>query len=255
MNAVFVKLYQLILKGNYDVTPSSPTCYEFAYYKSGTGIVKIGERNYKFSPGTFAVIAPNQMKDEVVTSDTELISLHFVMEGESNLLPSGLYYDTDRQVLKYFEKLQREYNDAKMYQDIFMNIICMELYYTVMRSVGESGDMEKDKIRDVVAYIDEYYNEDLSVEELAGMSGYSARHFRLLFVKETGLSPLDYIIRKRIDSAKQQLSQTSASIVTIAQLCHFSSSSQFSQIFRRDTGMTPKQYRQKMRQEGGGESG
>ncbi len=66
-------------------------------------------------------------------------------------------------------------------------------------------------------------------------SGYSYDHFRHMFKERTGLSPMNYIIDKRIDYAKRLIVSTDMTLSTISQECGFSTSSQFSSMFRRLT--------------------
>ncbi|MEG1687785.1 MAG: AraC family transcriptional regulator [Angelakisella sp.] len=238
---MFQKLVTLLVKNNLEASTPSPNNYTITYYKKGNGIVSIGSRNYKFSPGTYAVVPPNQIAEQVVTGDTEMVSVHFLADGDPTALQSGLYYDDNQLIAKHFEKLEREYSDQQIYQDVFLNIICTELYFTVIRCL-HCGDGQN-RMQEIVRYIQDYYAEEIRVEALAKMSGYSSRHFRLLFIKETGLAPTEYIIKCRLDAAKRQLATSNISIIRITQACGFSSSSQFSMLFKRDTNMTPKQYR------------
>lgn len=75
------------------------------------------------------------------------------------------------------------------------------------------------------------------------MAGYSYHHFRHLFKAKTGLAPFEYIIEKRIEAAKNLLSNTNKSITYISENCGFSSCSQFSMLFKKHCGLSPKQFR------------
>ncbi|MDE6671425.1 MAG: helix-turn-helix transcriptional regulator [Ruminococcus sp.] len=59
----------------------------------------------------------------------------------------------------------------------------------------------------------------------------------------TGISPVNYIIRKRITEAEYMLINTDKSILTISEECGFRSLSNFNSLFRKITGTTPKNYR------------
>ncbi|MGO8586822.1 helix-turn-helix domain-containing protein, partial [Rhizobium ruizarguesonis] len=65
----------------------------------------------------------------------------------------------------------------------------------------------------------------------------------LPFKKATGLSPSHYLIRQRIAKARQLLQETNISIIEIGMSVGYSSHSHFAQIFRREAGVSPSDYR------------
>ncbi len=92
-------------------------------------------------------------------------------------------------------------------------------------------------------YIDSYPQEDLSIHFLAEMTGYTDYYFTRKFKDEVHIPPVRYINNARINKAKSLLSSTDMSLAEITELLHFSSRSHFGEMFRKMTGMTPKEYR------------
>lgn len=92
-------------------------------------------------------------------------------------------------------------------------------------------------------YIYEHLNEPLRVERLAEFSGLNASYLSTLFKKETGVSISGYILAKRMEAAKNMLKFSSDSYAEIAAALAFSSQSHFTRVFKRQTGYTPKAYR------------
>jgi len=88
-------------------------------------------------------------------------------------------------------------------------------------------------------------NPDLrpSVAELARVAGVSPSHFYRIFQEYTGLTPMSYMERIRIDEACRRLRETSHSITAIAHDLGYMSSQHFSTVFRRFTGATPTKWR------------
>ena len=64
------------------------------------------------------------------------------------------------------------------------------------------------------------------------------------FKREYGVSPINYMISRRIEESKYLLAETDLSLSQIAQLLGFSSLSYFSQVFHRSQEISPKEYRQ-----------
>ena len=87
-------------------------------------------------------------------------------------------------------------------------------------------------------------NSDFSVSRIAKKLAVSEVHFRRLFGKIHGMSPVKYITFLRLEKAKEYLRNDNIPVSEIAQLCGFSSSYYFSRVFRADMGCTPSRYRE-----------
>lgn len=85
--------------------------------------------------------------------------------------------------------------------------------------------------------------EEISIRQLAESVYLSERHFRRLFEKVYGLSPLEYLLELRLTAAGRLLSSETASVTEIAMACGFSDGNYFSRVFRRKYGMPPTAYR------------
>ncbi len=100
-----------------------------------------------------------------------------------------------------------------------------------------------EKIAGAVKFIDEHYAEPLQVNEIAARFNYSQFHFSRLFREELGLAPHQYLQNRRILEAKRLLTNSRATIETIAEHCGFSSSSHFIRAFRKIVDLTPNEFR------------
>ena len=79
-----------------------------------------------------------------------------------------------------------------------------------------------------------------TLSELTYMNKYYMVH---AFTRYKGVSPISYLINRRIDEAKELLTHSNLPIAKIAQSVGFSSQSYFSQVFRKEVHMTPGAYR------------
>ena len=91
-------------------------------------------------------------------------------------------------------------------------------------------------------YMEQHYQEKISVEELAARSGYSASHFARQFSKTYGVSPIQYLNSIRILHAKNLLRTEQYSMAEIAQKCGFSNVYYFSRCFKQLTGTPPTKW-------------
>ena len=91
--------------------------------------------------------------------------------------------------------------------------------------------------------INDNYCKEITLQEVAAYAGLNPAYLSSLFKKEMEINFSDYITDKRITQAKFLLKNSNATIVDIAGTLGFQGQSYFSNVFKKYTGMTPKQYR------------
>lgn len=97
--------------------------------------------------------------------------------------------------------------------------------------------------------INRYTDCNFDLEEAYALLPLSKEHIRKLFIKEHGVSPSNYLKRKRLELAKQLLAQREDGylrINEIAATCGFADSAYFSRIFKKETGVSPIEYQVKL---------
>lgn len=109
---------------------------------------------------------------------------------------------------------------------------------------NNSKGIATERITGITNFITENIYEELSIEQLAKKMHMSASHFKSWFKKETGMPPLDYILRTKIEEAKKMLKNSGGLQVSdIAFRLNFSSSQYFATVFKKYTGMSPVDFR------------
>jgi AraC family transcriptional regulator len=105
--------------------------------------------------------------------------------------------------------------------------------------------LDNPRLRRVLDYIDANLKKDISLEDLAGIAGYSLFHFARKFTAAMGIAPHRYISQARIKVAMAELAAGKLPLAEIAFKAHFSSQASFTRAFRRATSMTPLEYRRR----------
>lgn len=101
-------------------------------------------------------------------------------------------------------------------------------------------------IADSVAFINEHFQEPLTLEAIAKKATLSPYYFTRIFTREIGFTPHQYLINIRISAAKFMLKSSEMSVKDIAFSTGFNSESSFCTTFKKWTGSTPSQYRGQM---------
>jgi AraC family transcriptional regulator len=119
-------------------------------------------------------------------------------------------------------------------------------HYTIdrWRPPEKSPSLDPRRLQRVVDYIEASLKADIRLEELAAQACLSPFHFSRLFREATGLSPHRYVIDRRVQAARQELARSNLSLVEIALEFGFGSQANFTRVFRKDTSLTPGQYRE-----------
>jgi YesN/AraC family two-component response regulator len=103
-------------------------------------------------------------------------------------------------------------------------------------------------IRNVIVYIDENIYEKIEIEELAQLTRWKKHHFIRTFDREIGVTPYQYILKKKIDIAKSLIKETNQPINEIAFDLGFINYSNFSYTFKKFCNTTPENFRKAMSQ-------
>jgi AraC family transcriptional regulator len=101
-------------------------------------------------------------------------------------------------------------------------------------------------LESVIDYINTHLDQDLSLVELAALVQLSPNYFLQLFKQSTDITPYQYVLNCRINTAKRLLAQLNLSIAQIAQQLGFYDQSRFTKVFHKRMKMTPKQYRNQL---------
>ena len=98
-------------------------------------------------------------------------------------------------------------------------------------------------IKKAILYISEHFNGSLTLEDVASHVHLHPSYFSTLFKTCTGSAFKEYLNMVRIEESKRLLANTDFSIIDIAMAVGFEDQSYFSKVFKKYTGLTPKQFR------------
>lgn len=128
-------------------------------------------------------------------------------------------------------------------EDFRRFVRCLLERIETLRSAGSVENV----VEHVKKYIEAHIKEKISRTEIAEHVALSENYLSRLFHKETGMSISDYILQKRLNMAKKLLIQTNLSVSGIGEAVGYETTAYFIRLFKRELGVTPKEYRKQMR--------
>ena len=140
----------------------------------------------------------------------------------------------------YYIRLTDEAQDPEEITDIH-NDMC--IHYAQRMQNQKRNPITSKPVSACINYIYEHLHTRITLPTLASVANLSAPYLSRLFKKETGYSISDYIQTKKLETAKSMLSSSDYSIAEISASLAFPSQSYFTNLLKKDTGLTPKQYR------------
>ena len=115
---------------------------------------------------------------------------------------------------------------------------------TVLERKRKPGSETRRAVMKAMAFIQVHYADGISRSDVAAYVGLSERHLTRCFHQETGLTPITYLNRFRVQQAKELMRAGKTSITEIALDVGFSNSGYFTKVFRDETGLSPRAFMQ-----------
>jgi len=100
-------------------------------------------------------------------------------------------------------------------------------------------------INESIKYLEENYQKEYCLEDLAQAANLSPYHFIRVFKSQTGKTPYEFLMDLKLQKAKEMLLDSTKTITEICSELGFSSPSHFAAVFSKNVGETPKAYRKK----------
>lgn len=142
------------------------------------------------------------------------------------------------------EVRRREGSELFMKEQLFRFFRLLYQYGYVVKNESSASDSELErKLKAVLGFIQEHYTEPLTIEELAGVCHFSQAHFMSFFKRFAGMTCVEYINHYRLSCAAAALAQSDQPVMEAALENGFHNISYFNKLFRKEFGMTPKEYR------------
>ena len=120
----------------------------------------------------------------------------------------------------------------------------VDIYAQPYRAVQTyRGGLGPARLRRVTELVHTKLEDELSLDEMAQSAGLSTAHFSQMFRKSTGESPHQFVLRQKVERAKEMLCEAEQRVLDVAVACGFKTQQHFARVFRRMCGTSPTEYR------------
>jgi len=222
------------------------------YTIKGENLSKEDNISINCKKGSWSLFYPDRVHSYKDINNTKwsLAWIHFKGKSITNIIENLFYINNN---INFFQKN----NEA---ENILFKIINLSLHRTIISEIQRNNLLIKlllklhemyssnlnINITNSINYIHDNYKKKINLTKLSGMSGFSKFHFSRIFKNETGYSPINYIIKLKIEKAKELLEYDNhLKIKEIAKEIGYDDEFYFSKIFKIKTTLTPREYKNK----------
>lgn len=231
--------------------------------------VEIGNNKIEFGEGDIMIIPPGELHALYAPPTGERLimlvdySLICSLKGMDNLLHTIHPYklvsrstepELEIKLQSYLLEIQAEYFGNAQYREARIYSILISFFVflgrdsrvTDQRFANITTNKQHEyveKFIKVCNYINDHCTEEITVDQLANIAGFSRFHFARLFKQFTNVSYYDYLTQKRIEHAEKLLITPDISVTEVAMQSGFNSLSTFNRVFKNLKNCTPSEYK------------
>lgn len=243
------------------MNPHTRDGYLIHYITRGSGFFQCESDIYELRTGDIFMIVPDTLVSYRTVPEDPLAFCWFCFSGSraGNILPRiGLSagapvrhlhsrYSINELIKQCSDMLESPapYNDF-MVQSYLCHILSnlADSYSMSTKSESEKKDIIEEHIERAIAYIKFNYMKPLSIQDIADYVGLERTYFSKIFHKFTGMTAQKYLLHERIQHSRQLLERTSYTLKQISSYVGIQDEYYFSRVFKLETGMSPRQYRE-----------
>ncbi len=152
-------------------------------------------------------------------------------------------YDTSAQTSDYVQR----YRDMALWEKMELRGAMLMIMSHFIRQAKPRVWTQDKRMKRVLEYVHSHISDNIGVEQLANVACITKPYFIRLFKHEFGFPPVQYINRKKVERAQLLLFTTNKTVKEVAFILGFSDQNYFIRLFHKLTGITPQEYRRKLR--------
>lgn len=227
--------------------------HQFLFTVKGRGTLVVNDRRYALEKNSLLYLPP-ELPHEYYPESGEWSTCWMVFRGdklsdcmknmgfECEMIAEGADISAFKRIYNKIYGLAADnlHNSKKCSLLIYEAVLLAGDIFDGRSSPDNTGNLIVDK---AMQYINEHCCSDISLNELAALSGISPQHFCRLFKARLNIRPMEYIARVKLSKAKSMLLNSDMPVSEIARSIGYSSHTYFGIIFKRYEGVSPTEFR------------
>lgn len=217
--------------------------YELEFYLSGTGTAVLDDKKIEHKKGLTLFITPETKRYTI--GSFSCFYIHFIPdETIKNLLKdfNTVFSVQENFLSEHFLKIIELYNSTDVNSRLELEAEILNLLKTVLfgQTREKAPIIEKAK-----KFIEINFHKNLDLDQIAKEINLSPTYFHKKFKECYNVTPREFLLNVRLKNAKRMLLTSDATFFEISESCGFSSQTYFNFQFKKETGLTPSEYRSK----------
>ena len=244
--------------------------FQILYFEQGEALIHCNSHPYEVKPGDLVIINSNEIHyGETICQHLVYyivkVDLNFLLGNQVDfcqtkylnpLLQGRIRFQNhisqDDDLAVQVQQIVNEYNEQEIGCELAVKsciyhiiVLLLRRYQqdTLHKNRQDSQQKNMHQLRTVLKYMDQHYNENISLSQLASLANMSSQHFCRLFKNITGKSAVDYMNCLRINKAVTLLSESDLNISEVAMAVGFDDSNYFSRLFKKYQKTSPSSMR------------
>lgn len=258
MNNIYISKTDYYISKNVSAriqtSPRTTDTYEIELYTTSGNKSVVNGISYPQTKGNILVSKPGDLRYSI--NSFECYYTHFICDipeicTELNRLPTVFESKNPDRITDIFKNIISSQKMQGISKNLYIQgnmtqLIGLLIYENTVKYSGKYKQYIKsiDKCCD---YMKKNMESPITLSDISKQISLSPGFFHKVFKEVKGLTPLEYLTKVRINSAKNMLKNSNISLSEIAILCGFNSQAYFNYVFLKQTSVTPKQYRDKNR--------
>lgn len=232
--------------------------YLLIYTHAGKAVARSRGLDYEIGNGTVIIYRPREEQYYKLFEDHPAKSfwIHFTGYGvesilkKLNITDKNIYkIEQNDEIPTLIRMARNEIQERRMGFELIAASLLLQLLSVISRKYLNSGFSTKhlesnNKLDFSIHYLHSNYSKSITISELADLAGLCASRYIYVFKKITGTTPKEYLIKFRLQKAKELMRDTNLTLRQISLIVGFEDQLYFSRVFRKYEGVCPSMMKQ-----------